>query len=403
MAKRTPALCLLALLLGAGICCDALAASGSDDATFEDILAADDASLLGGNAAQTPPSKPVARMPFIQLKPQDSWTLEICTVAFLLAFLANIFIGRRRNEALAVAWTTELVAPGGVLDRNFALLGPDDGTAGEVLLKDSMHCYKLWASGRRHCQGMLATFNLMRRQDLLAYSVQAVRGARDNLELEVQMSSGSMPQLVLAIAPPATARVMELDSADIKGLCKRLEPTRDRIAQWPERLVVLAEHSSIFYDLMTGQLLGLAFGKDAFQSLRPFFRFLHITSDLAEEDGTHQQVIRLSFSLPPKGDTAIVDRFLSLALLLADLLACYRLSPEQQKRASEARQRLAAGQQEGGVLEGLAKRAEERRLQKLKQEAERLKRLAPDQRARELERKQKLQAKRRMAKMSRKI
>jgi hypothetical protein len=43
---------------------------------------------------------------------------------------------------------------------------------------------------------------------------------------------------------------------------------------------------------------------------------------------------------------------------------------EQQKRASEARQRLAAGQQqEGGVLEGLAKRAEERRLQKLKQEA----------------------------------
>jgi hypothetical protein len=39
------------------------------------------------------------------------------------------------------------------------------------------------------------------------------------------------------------------------------------------------------------------------------------------------QVIRLSFSLPPKGDTAIVDRFLSLALLLADLLASYRLSP----------------------------------------------------------------------------
>jgi hypothetical protein len=108
MAKRAPALCLLALLLGAGICCDALAAAGSDDATFEDILAADDASLLGGNAAQTPPSKPVARMPFIQLKPQDSWTLEICTLAFLLAFLANIFIGRRRNEALAVAWTTEV-------------------------------------------------------------------------------------------------------------------------------------------------------------------------------------------------------------------------------------------------------------------------------------------------------
>lgn len=34
-------------------------------------------------------------------------------------------------------------------------------------------------------QGMLATFSLVRRQDLLAYALQAARGQRDNLELEV--------------------------------------------------------------------------------------------------------------------------------------------------------------------------------------------------------------------------
>jgi hypothetical protein len=36
---------------------------------------------------------------------------------------------------------------------------------------------------------------------------------------------------------------------------KRIEVTRDRIAQWPgEHLAVLCEHSSLFYDLMTPQV-----------------------------------------------------------------------------------------------------------------------------------------------------
>lgn len=43
--------------------------------------------------------------------------------------------------------------------------------------------------------------------------------------------------------------------ADIERFTKRLEVTRDRIATWPADLVVHAEHPSIFYDLMTDQLL----------------------------------------------------------------------------------------------------------------------------------------------------
>lgn len=37
-------------------------------------------------------------------------------------------------------------------------------------------------------------------------------------------------------------------------------------------------------------LLDLVFGRDAFQPLRKYFRFLHITSDLPEEEGPHKQV-----------------------------------------------------------------------------------------------------------------
>ncbi|EFN56107.1 hypothetical protein CHLNCDRAFT_51730 [Chlorella variabilis] len=412
---------LLAMLLCAGLLIPGARAQEDDGDADPQAAGGDGAGSVPAGAGSAP------RPPFVQLKEQDSWVLEGCAVAFLLAFLVNLAVGRGRNERLAVAWTTELVAPDGVLDRNFSLLGPGDTEAGEVLLKDSMHVYKFWASGRRFCQGLLATLQLVRRQDLLAYSLQLVRGQKDVMELELRMSEGCMPPLVLAIAPPPVARTMQQDSADVKRLCKRVDPTRDRIAQWPERLTVLAEHSSIFYDLMTPQLLELAFGRDAFLAVKPYFRFLHITSELPEDAGPHKQarpqagwlgpgggkdggkrlgggkgVVRLSFSLPPEGDTATLNKFLVTVLLLADLLGSYRLSPEQQKRAAEARQKKEA-EERAAVADDRQRRADERRQQKAAEEADRLKRMNPAQREKELERKQKLQAKRRMSRMSKKM
>lgn len=140
--------------------------------------------------------------------------------------------------AAAAAGPAQLVAPDGVLDRNFALLGPGDTAvrwrgrrrpalatlpplpllpvacdcaallspgcppscphprfsclqAGEVLLKESMHAFTLWASGRRFCQGLLASFRLLRRQDLLAWGLQAAKGERDVLELEARFLTSS--------------------------------------------------------------------------------------------------------------------------------------------------------------------------------------------------------------------
>ncbi len=43
---------------------------------------------------------------------------------------------------------------------------------------------------------------------------------------------------------------------DIETFARRVDVTRDRIATWPsDSLAVFAEHPSIFYDLMTDQLL----------------------------------------------------------------------------------------------------------------------------------------------------
>lgn len=387
MARSAAALCLAALLL----CSGALMAAAADAEQAGDTSAVgsgEAAAVAEGAASATPQQRP----PFIVLRHQDSWLLEGLAVAFLLTFLVNMLIGRRRNERLALAWTAELVAPDGVLDRNFALLGPGDTAAGEVLLKDSMHCFKLWASGRRFCQGMLATLQLVRRQDMLAYTVMALQGQKDVLELEVRMNEGALPPLVLAIGQPSVVRNMALDSEDIKTFCKRLEVTRDRIPNWPDKLAVWAEHSSIFYDLMGPQLLDLFFSKEAFQPLKPYFRFLLITSEAPEG---HNQVIRLSFVLPPAGEGTILPRLLTLACLLIDLMGSYRLSPEQQKRATDARAKREAAAR-ASEQDEMRKRAEERRMAKLQEEQERLRKLPPEQREKELAKRQKLQQRRRM-------
>lgn len=60
---------------------------------------------------------------------------------------------------------------------------------------------------------------------------------------------------VLAVIAKRLAKPLMRKQPDIEKFAKRVEVTRDRIATWPSDLVVYAEHPSIFYDLMTDQLL----------------------------------------------------------------------------------------------------------------------------------------------------
>lgn len=43
----------------------------------------------------------------------------------------NIFIGRKRNDTIALAWAKQFCDDGAVLDRNFSLIGTGNNT-GEV-------------------------------------------------------------------------------------------------------------------------------------------------------------------------------------------------------------------------------------------------------------------------------
>lgn len=85
------------------------------------------------------------RMPSLE----QHW-LEVAGVALLLAYAVNFFRGRRVNEALALHWASTFCVDRGVIDQNFALIGPGRGGEGEeMLMKASQDQFELWASGRR--------------------------------------------------------------------------------------------------------------------------------------------------------------------------------------------------------------------------------------------------------------
>ncbi len=49
------------------------------------------------------------------------------------------------------------------------------------------------------------------------------------------------------------------EGSDLDAFTKTLDVAKDRLPRWPgDRLVVLAEHSSLFYDVMTESLMDQA-------------------------------------------------------------------------------------------------------------------------------------------------
>lgn len=319
-----------------------------------------------------------------RLKSEGPFTMELACIALALVILLNNFRGRQKNESLAVQYTAALLRSDGPAFRNFA-------ECKQELHKEGPDLYKLFVSGRRYCQGMAMTLRLTRRQDLLALAISSA--ARDILEIEVAMNE-AFPQTVLFIGTPAAAKVIVAENPDISKLARRMEPTRDRLAAWPPKgLLVHAEHAGVFYEVASPAAMELIFGPAAFAEYGKYFRYLHASSDYAHAG--HRQMLRLSFALPPTDDLEAMDRIINFAMLLVDALGSVKLNPDQVKRAADARRKVEEVLRPDAGDEK-QRRLEERRAAKEAEERARLAKLPPDQRAKEVARKERIWKDRRM-------
>eukprot|EP01006_Ploeotia_vitrea_P044185 TRINITY_DN66816_c8_g16_i1.p1 TRINITY_DN66816_c8_g16~~TRINITY_DN66816_c8_g16_i1.p1 ORF type:complete len:506 (-),score=304.31 TRINITY_DN66816_c8_g16_i1:99-1616(-) len=276
----------------------------------------------------------------------SEYKYELVGVAFVIAYIINYFIGKRKNDAIAQTWFTTFQP---VFEEQFERLGAYAGDQEGMILKESPSLYRFYASGRRYCTGMLATLDLVGRHDFFSMILGLLDMAttRDTITLEFPMDDACMENFVFAIMPKKHVKRLRRTLPDLTDFAvpiksARLDPFYGILTDAPELESSLLDDSIL-----------RALGKH-----QKMFGLLHFSDDARLDYSPSRKVLRFTFLLPD--DAQDYPRMLSLvrmAIHFVDRVATTRLSAKaieaskrarrerterERKAAHEARQERAA-------------------------------------------------------------
>lgn len=207
------------------------------------------------SASNDPKSDPKPSSPIP--KPANtpkSYIVEIVCGSFLVTFVVNYFTGKRENENIALSWAAKFATRDSIFEKNFSLLGVGEGDDSPLLLKEGQNVFKFYASGRRYCQGLLATMDLKSRHDLMSRLYNMVVPCKDEISFEVYMNDDAMDHIIFAVARKKAAKGMQKDLRDLQRFSGILTPPGGR--KWvPEELSVISESKEVAADLITEAVL----------------------------------------------------------------------------------------------------------------------------------------------------
>eukprot|EP00898_Chlorokybus_atmophyticus_P003352 jgi/Chlat1/4017/Chrsp26S04085 len=303
-------------------------------------------------------------------KSLSDYRWEILGLAFVSIYVANFLYNSRANQQIANAWAQQYIgSPDALFPRNFSLVGyyatlneVDKGegvnTPKKALCKDSHSLWKLYASGRRYCDGMLAELQLRDRQDLFALLYYLVFPTDDRLTIEVYMAEDAMPPIVFAVAKRKQGKVMHRNLGDLQTYTTPSEVPIERKKNWPEALAVYSESRELHTELITDVLMEQVFSEKAFEKCGQYFQSLHITDQ--DSMSLHKRVLRFVFSVPPKAQMADMTKLLNIVPYLVDTVGRCKLSAQAKAKAEAVRNKVKEEKAKEDNAERLRKQKEER-------------------------------------------
>uniref|UniRef100_A0A803N4Y4 Coiled-coil domain-containing protein 47 n=2 Tax=Chenopodium quinoa TaxID=63459 RepID=A0A803N4Y4_CHEQI len=263
--------------------------------------------------------------------------IEIACVSFLIVFGINYFSGKKENENLALAWAAKFATKDTIFEKNFSLLGVGEGEDSPLLLKEGQNVFKFYASGRRYCQGLLATLELRSRHDLISRVYNAVVPTKDEITFEVYMNDEAMDQLVFAVARKKAAKTMLKELPDLQRFAS-LMPTPSNKKWLSEDLSVVSESKEVAGDLITEVVLDQVLGEKAFEKLGKYFISMHFSD---QHSGVHKKKLMFKFALPDHKNMADMTRLVALVPYYIDLVGRYKLSSQARSKTDAARVKAA--------------------------------------------------------------
>ncbi|XVF45900.1 hypothetical protein PTKIN_Ptkin02bG0245300 [Pterospermum kingtungense] len=289
------------------------------------------------NVSPNDPDPKTTSKPHNVAASKKSFTVEIVCGSFLIVFAINYFTGKRENENLALAWAAKFATKGSIFEKNFSLLGVGEGEDSPLLLKEGQNVFKFYASGRRFCQGLLATMELKSRHDLVSRLFNLVVPCKDEITFEVYMNDESMDQVVFALAKKKAAKGMQKDVRDLQRFAGLMANPSGR--KWVvDELSVISESKEVAGDLITEAVLEQVFGDKAYEKYGKDFISMHFSD---QHPGTHKKMLLFKFALPDANQMADMTRLVALVPYYIDLIGRYKLSPQARSKTDAARVKAA--------------------------------------------------------------
>ncbi|KAF5961535.1 hypothetical protein HYC85_002744 [Camellia sinensis] len=254
-------------------------------------------------------------------------------------FGINFFTGKRENENIALAWVTKFAVKDSIFEKNFSLLGVGDSKDEDspLLLKEGQNVFKFYASGRRFCQGLLATMELQSRHDLISRLFNMVVPCKDEITFEVFMNDDAMDQVVFALAKKKAAKTMQKEVRDLQRFASLVSPPSNR--KWVvDDLAVISESKEVAGDLITEVVLEQVFGDKSFEKYGKGFISMHFSDQYV---GAHKKKLVFKFALPDANHMADMTRLVALVPHYIDLIGRHKLSSQARSKTEAARQKAA--------------------------------------------------------------
>ncbi|KAL3515703.1 hypothetical protein ACH5RR_022605 [Cinchona calisaya] len=267
----------------------------------------------------------------------SSYTVEIVCWSFLVMFVINYFTGKKENENIVLSWAMKFASKDSIFDKNFSLLGVGETDDSPLLLKEGQNVFKFYASGRRFCQGMLATTEMKSRHDLISRLYNMVVPCKDEITFEVYMNDDAMDQVVFAVARKKLAKTMQKEVRDLQRFAGLVAPPSGR--KWlAEELAVVSESKEVAGDLITEAALDQVFGDKAFEKFGKGFISMHFSD---QHLGPHKKMLVFKFALPDTNNMADMSRLVALVPYYIDLIGRYKLSSQARSKTEGARLKVA--------------------------------------------------------------
>ena len=251
------------------------------------------------------------------------WLPEMAMAVFIICYVINIWVGRARNTDVAMAFAKAYCQPeGSLLERNFSQVGPQINGAPDMIMRESMNKFNIYATGRRFCKNFQATLDLKHRQDLLYLASYVISPRPDRIDIDIAMNEANMQPLVLMIGTPRLAKELSKSLPDVKSFARPIDVSQQLLPGFPSKsLHVWTESKSTFYALMTDKVMDLLFGRAAFVETSKYFRYLHFSSENPEGFSKHS--LKLSFNLPPEDQMQDMTQVLTATLHFIDVSYWY--------------------------------------------------------------------------------